>query len=82
MLFRSWTPETLITALDNVNLVPVADPNTPSHNVRIQKAMAIKQLASANPTLYDLKKVDEKILTMMGIQNPILSPLKRYQRKS
>jgi len=64
-----WTPETLINALDNINLVPVADPNTPSHAVRIQKAMAIKQLQSQNPTLYDPKKVDERILTMLGIED-------------
>jgi len=64
-----WTPETLTTALDNINLVPVADPNTPSHSVRIQKAMAIKQLQQANPQLYDPKKVDERILTMLGIED-------------
>ena len=64
-----WTPETLTTALDNINLVPVADPNTPSHAVRIQKAMAIKQLQTQNPTLYDPKKVDERILTMLGIED-------------
>jgi hypothetical protein len=64
-----WTPETLINALDNINLVPVADPNTPSHAVRIQKAMAIKQLQQANPQLYDAKKVDERILTMLGIED-------------
>ena len=64
-----WTPETLVTALDNINLVPVADPNTPSHAVRIQKAMAIKQLQSQNPSLYDPKKVDARILTMLGIED-------------
>jgi len=64
-----WTSETLIAALNNINLVPVADPNTPSHAVRIQKAMAIKQLQQGNPTLYDAKKVDERILTMLGIED-------------
>ena len=64
-----WTPETLTTALENINLVPVADPNTPSHAVRIQKAMAIKQLQSQNPSLYDPKKVDARILTMLGIED-------------
>jgi hypothetical protein len=64
-----WTSETLVAALNNVNLVPVADPNTPSHAVRIQKAMAIKQLQQGNPTLYDAKKVDERVLTMMGIED-------------
>ena len=66
---HDWTPETLINALDNANLIPVADPNTPSQSARIQKAMAIKQLQAANPTLYDAKKVDERILAMLGIDD-------------
>ena len=37
--------------------------------MRIQKAMAIKQLQQANPQLYDSKKVDERILTMLGIED-------------
>ena len=64
-----WTEETLLQAIDNVNLVPVADPNTPSQSARIQKAMAIKQMQAQNPTLYDAKKVDERILTMLGIED-------------
>lgn len=64
-----WTPDSLVQALDNVNLVPVADPNTPSHTARIQKALAIKQLQSANPSLYDPKAVDIRVLTMMGIED-------------
>jgi hypothetical protein len=64
-----WTPETLKAALDNINLVPVADPNTPSHAVRIQKAMAIKQLQMQNPQLYDPQKVDQRILMMLGIED-------------
>jgi len=64
-----WTPETLVAALENINLVPVADPNTPSQSARIQKAMAIKQLQQQNPALYDPRKVDERILTMLGIED-------------
>ena len=64
-----WTEETLLTAINNVNLVPVADPNTPSQSARIQKAMAIKQMQTQNPTLYDPRKVDERILTMLGIED-------------
>jgi hypothetical protein len=66
---HQWTPETLTSALNNINLVPVADPNTPSQSARIQKAMAIKQLQSANPGLYDARKVDERILTMLGVED-------------
>jgi len=64
-----WTPDALLAALDNVSIVPVADPNTPSHSARIQKAMMIKQLQSANPQLYDAKSVDMRVLTMMGIED-------------
>jgi hypothetical protein len=66
---NSWTPDVLVRALNNVNLVPMADPNTPSQTARIQKAMAIKQLQAANPTLYDAKVVDQRILTMFGIED-------------
>jgi len=65
----TWTPQTLVSALNNANLVPVADPNTPSQTARIQKAMAIKQMQTANPALYDPKAVDTRILTMLGIED-------------
>jgi hypothetical protein len=65
----NWTPQTLIDALNNVNLVPVADPNTPSQTARIQKAMAIKQMQTANPQLYDPIATDMRILTMLGIDD-------------
>jgi hypothetical protein len=66
---NTWTPDVLVRALNNVNLVPMADPNTPSQTARIQKAMAIKQLQGANPTLYDAKAVDQRILGMLGIED-------------
>lgn len=65
----TWTPQTLVSALNNANLVPVADPNTPSQTARIQKAMAIKQMQTANPALYNPKAVDTRILTMLGIED-------------
>lgn len=64
-----WTPDTLVSALNNVNLVPMADPNTPSQTARIQKAMAIKQLQSASPQNYDARAVDMRVLTMLGIED-------------
>ena len=65
----TWTEATLVKALNDVNLVPTADPNTPSQTARIQKAMAIKQLQAANPELYNAQAVDERILDMFGIQD-------------
>lgn len=65
----NWTKETLIAALENYDLVPQADPNTPSHTSRLMKAMALKQLATASPGLYDVRKVDARVARMAGIDN-------------
>jgi hypothetical protein len=66
---HTWTEDTLTSALENVNFVPVADPNTPSQSARIQKAMALKQMQAANPALYDAKAIDMRILNMLGIED-------------
>jgi len=66
---HTWTEDTLVSALENVNFVPVADPNTPSQSARIQKAMALKQMQTANPALYNAKAIDERILNMLGIED-------------
>jgi hypothetical protein len=39
-----WTSEQLIEALDNHKLVPVSDPNVPSHIHRVAKALGLIQL--------------------------------------
>jgi hypothetical protein len=65
-----WDEETILLALDNYQLVPVADPNTPSHMHRLMKAMAIKQLQGANPDLYDARAVDTRVLGMLNIDDP------------
>jgi hypothetical protein len=62
-----WEKEQFIQALDNFNLVPVADPNNPTSLHRMAKATLIKQLSEANKQLYNVKAVDTKILRMSGI---------------
>lgn len=66
---HTWTEDTLTAALENVNFVPLADPNTPSQSARIQKAMALKQMQTANPALYNAKAIDMRILNMLGIED-------------
>ena len=56
-------------ALDNKDIVPKADPNTASHSMRVQKAIALKTLASQSPMLYDMVEVDKRILAMRGIDD-------------
>lgn len=64
------TGMTIRKALDDYDLVPQADPNTPSHMHRVMRATALKQLQMSNPQLYDSKKVDGRILKMIGVSNP------------
>jgi hypothetical protein len=65
-----WTTERLTRALDNWSLVPVADPNTPTQMHRIIKMMAVKQLEQLAPDRYDGRQVDERILNVIGIDDP------------
>jgi hypothetical protein len=57
-------------ALDNSDIVPAADPNVPSHVHRIMKATAIKQLAAANPQMYNQIAVDSRVLSMLNVDRP------------
>lgn len=65
-----WTLETLTAALETYSLVPVADPNTPTHVHRIMKNTTLKQLQQATPGIYNAKAVDERILRAMRIDDP------------
>ena len=65
-----WNPELLMQALDDVELVPQADPNTASHAQRVMKIMALKQLQAGNPGLYDAIAVDKAALRAIGWSNP------------
>lgn len=66
-----WTEELLMQALEQYNLVPKADPNTPSQMHRIIKAMGLKQLEQLAPDRYDGRKVDEHVMRVgLGIEDP------------
>jgi len=65
-----WDKERFLNALDNVDLVPQADPNTSSQMMRVMKAVAIKQLQAQNPNLYDPIAVDTRVLKVIGVSNP------------
>ena len=65
-----WNEALLMKALDSCNLVPQADPNTASHTQRIMRVVALKQLQSASPSLYDPIAVDRAALTAIGWANP------------
>lgn len=67
---KQWEIDEFLAALNACDLVPAADPNTPSRMHRIMKAMAIKQLQAASPTLYDATAVDAYVLRIVGVSDP------------
>jgi hypothetical protein len=65
-----WDEQTFLTALNDCQLVPQADPNTASHSQRMMKIMGLKQLQQGNPSLYDPIAIDTAALQAMGWSNP------------
>jgi hypothetical protein len=62
-----WKKEQFIAALNNCELVPVADPNNPTALHRYAKGQIIKELQKGNPLLYDAVAVDLKVLRIADI---------------
>jgi hypothetical protein len=67
---KQWDEQTFLTALEDCDLVPQADPNTASHSQRVMKIMALKQLQQQNPTMYDPIAIDTAALQAIGWSNP------------
>ena len=66
----SWDQETFLTALNDCDLVPQADPNTASHGQRMMKVAALNQVAQGNPQLFDPVAVATATLQEIGWSNP------------
>lgn len=67
---RPWDEATFLRALDQVTLVPQADPNTASQTQRLMKTQALVQLVAQNPMMYDLLEVNKIALQSLGWTNP------------
>jgi len=65
-----WSEQTFVQALNDCELIPQADPNTASHTQRLMKVMALKQLQSASPSMYDPIAIDTAALKAIGWSNP------------
>lgn len=65
-----WDEKTFLTAIDNFDFVPHADPNTASQAQRLVKISALKQLQQSNPGLYDPIAVETAALQALGWNNP------------
>lgn len=62
-----WKKDQFLQALDNCELVPVADPNNPTSLHRLAKGAIIKQLQAANQALYDPVAVDMRVMRISDI---------------
>ena len=77
-----WDEQTFLTAINNCDFVPHADPNTASQAQRLVKISALKQLQQASPDLYDPVAVDTAALQAMGWANPsqFMKPLQERNK--
>lgn len=66
----NWDKETFLQALSMVDLVPVADPNTPTHTHRLMKVTALIQLTMQQPDKFNIDAVLDTSLRMIGFSNP------------
>lgn len=57
-----------LTALGDINLIPMADPNTSSQTERYLKCMALRQMAQTDPAM-DIVAVDKRIIKIMGVDD-------------
>ena len=65
-----WDRETFVDALNMVELVPVADPNTPTHTHRLMKAQALFMMAQGFPQAFDMRSTLVYICRMIGYSSP------------
>lgn len=65
-----WDKQKFLSALQNCDLVPQADPNTSSSAQRLMKIMGMFQLSEKFPQLFDPIKMVQAAMVAMGWSNP------------
>ena len=54
---------------DNVDVIPVSDPNAATMSQKVVQYQAVMQLASQSPDIYDLPELNKQMLEVLGIKN-------------
>ena len=67
---RPDNADMVVKALNDYDLIPQADPNTPSHMHRLMKTAALSQRADMHPDRYDPVATEAEILRAIGWDNP------------
>jgi len=68
-----------------MDIVPVSDPNIFSESQRFAQVQAISQRAAALPQLYNLRKVEERLLETLRVPNPselLVPPMEPKQQNA
>jgi hypothetical protein len=69
-LQSTWNEQLVLQALNDYDLVPKSDPNTPSHLHRIMKVVALLQLLAQDPGGWNKEEIYREALRVLGIKQP------------
>lgn len=65
-----WDIPLAMQSLNDYNLIPKSDPNTPSNIHRIMKTVALLTLVQQNPNAFDVNAVMKDALESLGYKDP------------
>jgi hypothetical protein len=54
---------------ENVDVIPVSDPNAATMSQKVVQYQAVMQMAQANPQIYDMVELNRQMLEVLGIKN-------------
>ena len=54
---------------DNVDVIPVSDPNAATMSQKVVQYQAVMQMAQSNPHIYDQVELNKQMLEVLGVKN-------------
>ena len=54
---------------DNVDVIPVSDPNAATMSQKVVQYQAVMQMAAASPQIYDQVELNKQMLEVLGVKN-------------
>jgi len=63
------TPRAKKSDYDDVDVIPVSDPNSATMAQKVVQYQAVMQMAQANPQIYDQVELNRQMLEVLGIKN-------------
>jgi hypothetical protein len=63
------TPRAKKSDYDQVDVIPVSDPNSATMAQKVVQYQAVMQMAAQNPQIYDMVELNRQMLEVLGIKN-------------